>query len=170
MRCLHERDRERSSFYDNEIIGGTGYVARLHAKEGGFVRLIMREECQSLARRTPLVTTHQPPLWTWGTTGEIALWETSETDGKRASQGEGTISTRGGGGGALTIQSLLKSGHRPAVRREKVCLVFIKKGRSFSICCFCLRKDWSLSNKGGIGWSTSFFNHDIFVFILTVRT
>lgn len=56
-------------------------------KEGSFVRLIVREECQSLARRTLLVTTHQPPLWTWSTTGEIALRETSETDGKRASQG-----------------------------------------------------------------------------------
>lgn len=31
-----------------------------------------------------LVTTHQPPLWTWSTTGETTQWETSETDGETA--------------------------------------------------------------------------------------
>lgn len=44
----------------DEIIGGTGRVARLHGKEGGFVRLIVRKECQSLASCSQLVI-YQPP-------------------------------------------------------------------------------------------------------------
>lgn len=83
--------REKHSNYRWDRVG-----CLLHGKHCGFARLIVREECQSLARRTLLVTTHQPPLWTWSTTGEIALWETSQTDGKRASRGEGTINRRRG--------------------------------------------------------------------------
>lgn len=80
-------------------MGCLGYMLRRDI----FVRLIVREECQSLARCTLLVTTHQPPLWTLSTTGEIALWETSETWKERVA--EDTIKQQRGWG------SLFRSGN-----------------------------------------------------------
>lgn len=79
-------------------VGCLGYMLRRDI----FVRLIVREQCQSLARCTLLVTTHQPPLWTWSTTGEIALWETSETWKERVAE-RTPLNSKGGGGLCLDL-------------------------------------------------------------------
>lgn len=94
------RRRKKKKTHDDrwDRVGCLGYMLRRDI----FVRLIVREECQSLARCTLLVTTHQPPLWTLSTTGEIALWETSETWKERVAE-RTPLNSKGGGGLCLDL-------------------------------------------------------------------
>lgn len=100
MTAVRRGRRKKTKTHDDrwDRVGCLGYMLRRDI----FVRLIVREECQSLARCTLLVTTHQPPLWTLSTTGEIALWETSETWKERVAE-RTPLNSKGGGGLCLDL-------------------------------------------------------------------
>lgn len=59
MTAVRRGRRKKKKTHDDrwDRVGCLGYMLRRDI----FVRLIVREECQSLARCTLLVTTHQPP-------------------------------------------------------------------------------------------------------------